>query len=212
MHGYLKVSLLLPGMHWDYGVDHWMIWKLLDSLSLSQMHVLVVVVGLVYKWAWSSSTMFSSWMFIHAWLGFLFVGFKGFIDFPKKSMVMFIYDNPLFWVQLFCILFRLWVFQMRSGCGCAWVFFNTMFLQVLHVEIKSLWFFVDLLKSYFLDSCSFRVVPDEMVVVLHACILCAWWEEVFFFLCIEMLVRDQSLSISMVMLCWIPGLWCLMWT
>ena len=35
MHGYLKVSLWLPGMHRGYGVDHWMIWKLLDSLSLS---------------------------------------------------------------------------------------------------------------------------------------------------------------------------------
>ena len=35
MDGYLKVSLLLPGMHRGYGVDNWMIWKLLDNLSLS---------------------------------------------------------------------------------------------------------------------------------------------------------------------------------
>ena len=61
---------------------------------------------------------------------------------------------------------------MRSGCGCAWVFLNTMFLQVLHAETKTCSFFVDLLKSYFMDSCSFRVVPDDIFVVLHACILC----------------------------------------
>ena len=49
---------------------------------ISQMHVLVVVVELVYKRALDSCTMFSSWILIHAFLGFLFIGSKGFIYFP----------------------------------------------------------------------------------------------------------------------------------
>ena len=39
---------------------------------------------------------------------------------------------------------------------------------------ENMWFFVDVLKSHFLDFCSFRVLPDEIVIVLHACILFAY--------------------------------------
>ena len=77
------MSLLLPGMHRGYGFDHWMIWKLLDSLSLSDACTcsgcgIGLQVGLEFQY------YVSFWMIVLAWLQFLFVGSEGFMYFPLK--------------------------------------------------------------------------------------------------------------------------------
>ena len=137
MHGYLKMSHLLPRMHRGYGVDHWMIWKLLDSLSLSDACTssgcgIGLQVGLEFQYYVFLLDVYTcmAWILV-CWIW-------GVYRFSLKNL-WWCSSTIIHYSGFSCLVFYSDFESSRweVGVDVHGCFLNTMFLHVLHAEIKA---------------------------------------------------------------------------